>query len=242
MLSSVEASLTNFQNDLGTVSAEIETLQNRSIALNTKLENRRVVEKLLGPTVEEISISPAIVTKIVEGPIDSEWVEALKVLEKRSKAIESRLASPDKVLAVADVKPLLDDLTNLVSGPSSRRLGRNAHHIQAIERIRDFLAAQIKSLRSPNINAQIIQQRSFLAYKDLYAFLSNHHGQLAEEIGQAYSNTMRWYYLSHFTRYRQALEKIPLNTVDMTDALGADPNSRKSKLDFWHVVLDKSNY
>ena len=98
---------------------------------------------------------------------------------------------------------------------------------QAIERIRDYLVSQIKSLRSPNINAQIIQQRAFLAYKDLYAFLTKHHPQLAEEIGQAYSNTMRWYYLSHFTRYKQALEKMPLYTVDMTDALGADPNLRK---------------
>ena len=107
--------MTNFQNDLGTVSAEIETLQNRSTALNTKLENRKVVEKLLGPAVEEISIAPAIVRKISEGPIDQEWVEALKVLEKRSKAIESRLHGPDKVLAVSDFKPLLDDLTTLVN-------------------------------------------------------------------------------------------------------------------------------
>ena len=115
MLGSVETSLTKFQNDLGAVSAEIETLQNRSMALNTKLENRRVVEKLLGPTVEEISIAPTIVRKIAEGPIDHEWVEALKVLERRSRAIESKVTAPDKVLAVTDVKPLLDDLTGLVS-------------------------------------------------------------------------------------------------------------------------------
>ena len=107
--------MANFQNDLGTVSAEIETLQNRSIALNTKLENRKVVEKLLGPAVEDISIAPGMVRKISEGPIDHEWVEALKVLGKRSKAIESRLQGPEKLIAVSDVKPLLDDLTNLVS-------------------------------------------------------------------------------------------------------------------------------
>ena len=101
---------------------------------------------------------------------------------------------------------------------------------QAIERIRDFFVSQIKSLRSPSINAQIIQQRSFLAYKDLYGFLTKHHAQLAEEIGQAYINTMRWYYLSHFTRYGLALEKIPLYTVDKHDALGADQSSQRGKL------------
>src|SRR3954469_12759153 len=55
VLKSVETYLTNFQTDLAAVSAEIESLQNRSIALNTKLQNRKVVEKLLGPAVEDIS-------------------------------------------------------------------------------------------------------------------------------------------------------------------------------------------
>ena len=98
--------------------------------------------------------------------------------------------------------------------------------MQAIERIRDFLVSQIKALRAPGINAQIIQQRAFIAYKDLYLFLARHHSQLADEIAQAYINTMRWYYLSHFTRYRLALEKIPLYTVDKHDALGDHTNQR----------------
>lgn len=102
--------------------------------------------------------------------------------------------------------------------------------IQAIERIRDFFVLHIKSLRSPNINAQIIQQRAFLAYRDIYGFLAKHHPQLGEEIAQAYGNTMRWYYLSHFTRYKLALEKIPLYTVDKNDALGADQSNSRGPL------------
>ena len=108
-------SLTNFQKDLGTVSAEIETLQSRSTTLNTRLENRRVVEKLLGPAVEEISIAPAIVRTISEGSIDQDWVKALAELEKRSKAIDGKMKGPDKILAITDIKPLLDDLTNKVN-------------------------------------------------------------------------------------------------------------------------------
>lgn len=117
--------MSNFQKDLGTVSAEIETLQNRSTALNTKLENRKVVEQLLGPAVEDISIAPALVRKISEGPIDLEWVEALKMLEKRSKAIEIRLRGPDTISAVSDVKPLLGDLTNIVS---TNPMGKSCSH------------------------------------------------------------------------------------------------------------------
>ncbi|MCJ1483896.1 hypothetical protein MMC06_004064 [Schaereria dolodes] len=203
VLKSVELSLTSFQKDLGLVSAEIETLQNRSMALNTKLENRKVVDKLLGPAVEEISISPVTVGTISEGQIDENWLKALSELEKRSKVVENKIRGSATIRAAKDIKPLLDDLI-----------------AKAVERIRDFLVAQIKALRSPNINAQILQQQMFLRFKDIYGFLARHHPQLAEEISQAYINTMRWYYLNHFTRYRQALDKIALYTVDKSDSLG----------------------
>lgn len=60
--------------------------------------------------------------------------------------------------------------------------------------------------------------------------MTNHLPQLADEIGQAYMNTMRWYYLTHFSRYRQALEKLSLYSVDKQDSLGADQTSQKSMI------------
>lgn len=110
----MEVSLTSFQKDLGAVSAEIETLQSRSSALSTKLENRKVVEKLLGPAIEEIIIPPSVVRLILDGPIDPSWIKALKELEKRSQAIHSKAKGPEKTVAISDVKPLVDDMTNKV--------------------------------------------------------------------------------------------------------------------------------
>ncbi|CAN9349872.1 unnamed protein product [Alternaria alternata] len=211
VLKSVEANLTNFQSDLEAVSAEIESLQNRSIALNTKLENRKVVEKLLGPAVEDISISPAVVRKIAEGPVDEGFVRALTEVEKRSKAVNDKAKENPELAAIKDVKPLLDDLIN-----------------RAVERIRDYIVAQIKAIRSPSINAQIIQQQAFLKYKDLYSFLAKHQAELAQQIAQAYIYTMRWYYLNHFSRYRSALEKIKVHAMDRYDVLGEDPSARRT--------------
>ena len=99
--------------------------------------------------------------------------------------------------------------------------------LKATERIRDFFVAQVKALRSPHINAQIIQQQNFLKFKDLYSFLHKHHVSLADEICQAYMNTMRWYYANQFTRYENALRKIKLHTLDRTDVLGNEDTSRK---------------
>lgn len=211
VLKSVETYLTNFQTDLAAVSAEIESLQNRSIALNTKLQNRKVVEKLLGPAVEDISISPTVVRTIAEGPVDEGFLRALSDIEKRSKTINAKAKDQPDLKALSDIKPLLDDLTN-----------------KAIERIRDYIVAQIKAIRSPSINAQIIQQQAFLKFKELYAFLAKHQPELAGQIAQAYVYTMRWYYLNHFTRYRTALAKLKLHVLDKYDVLGEDPSSKRS--------------
>ena len=210
VLKSVETYLTNFQADLEAVSAEIESLQNRSIALNTKLENRKTVEKLLGPAVEDISISPAVVRKVAEGPVDEGFVRALGEIEKRSRIVNAKVKEQPDLGALSDIKPLLDNLTN-----------------RAVERIRDYIVAQIKAIRSPSINAQIIQQQAFLKYKDLYAFLARHQSELAQQICQAYIFTMRWYYLNHFTRYRTALEKLKVHALDRYDVLGEDPNTKR---------------
>jgi chromosome segregation ATPase len=114
VLNSVESNLASFQNDLATVSAEIETLQSRSTALSLRLENRKLVESGLGPIVEEISVSPAIVGKIVDGVIDEAWVRALAEVEKRSRAMDIKSKENRNIKGVRDLKPLLENLVNKV--------------------------------------------------------------------------------------------------------------------------------
>ncbi|KAF5251542.1 hypothetical protein FANTH_3152 [Fusarium anthophilum] len=209
VLNSVEINLANFRNDLAMVSADIESLQSRSTALNRRLENRKQVEKVLGPLVEELSLSPEVISKISEGHIDETWAKMLAELDRR---ISNRF------------------LTSSFSrhAHSALLLSEPQLTLQAIERIRDFIVAQIKALRSPHINAQIIQQQSFLRYKDLYTFLHKHHPTLANEIALAYMNTMRWYYLNQFSRYEKALGKIRLHILDKNDALGHEDATRKA--------------
>lgn len=111
----MEINLTSFQKDLAAVSTEIETLQARSTALSVRLENRKQVEAGLGPIVEDISISPAIVKKIIDGMIDEAWVRSLAEVEKRSKAMSSQSANNKHIKGLTDLKPLLENLINKVS-------------------------------------------------------------------------------------------------------------------------------
>ena len=108
------------------------------------------MEHGLGPIVEEISVSPAVVKKIVEGVIDEAWVRALAEVGKRFKAMEAKSKELQNVKAVNDLKPLLENLINTVRFLCLVELFSTDFY-QALERIRDFLVAQIKALRSPNI-------------------------------------------------------------------------------------------
>jgi hypothetical protein len=92
------------------------------------------------------------------------------------------------------------------------------------------MVSQIKAIRSPNINAQLIQQQGFLKYKDAYTFLAQHQPSLAGDICKAYINTMRWYYQSQFSRYETALKTLKLHTIEKSDLIGTidDPSTRRT--------------
>lgn len=85
-------------------------------------------------------------------------------------------------------------------------------------------------MRSPNINAQIIQQQRLIRFKDLFTYLSKVHPKLAGEICQAYINTMRWYYTSNFTRYLQALDKVKVYPSDRNEVLGGDSSTHRGSM------------
>ena len=115
VLQAVESSLDKFERDLGIVSSEIENLQKRSLTISERLERRDSLEQLLAPSVDELSIPPATVLTLSEGPIDSEWKSALMVLRKRLSSLHQKGLDLESRPAESDLRPLLEDLKNIVS-------------------------------------------------------------------------------------------------------------------------------
>jgi hypothetical protein len=96
------------------VSADIESLQSRSTALNVRLANRQAVEKGLAPIVEQLSISPVVVSKISEGHIDESWLKTLVEMDRRAAVLDKR-GNQIQGKAAADLGPLLEKLILKVS-------------------------------------------------------------------------------------------------------------------------------
>ena len=122
VLNSVESNFASFRNDLAAVSADIETLQSRSTLLNSRLENRKTVGRALGPVIEDLSVSPETVAKVVDGPIDESWLKALGEVDKRATAYRKTSAGSKKSKAWSDLGPLLENLILKVAQDVSLRL------------------------------------------------------------------------------------------------------------------------
>lgn len=121
VLNSVETNLASFRSDLATVSADIESLQARSTALNKRLENRQSVEKALGPLVEELSVSPETISKISEGHIDESWSKMLIDVDRRATS-HKKASGASQSKASEDLGPLLEKLTLKVQCPLPQRV------------------------------------------------------------------------------------------------------------------------
>lgn len=68
------------------------------------------VGKALGPVIEDLSVSPETVSKVVEGSIDEAWLRALSEIDKRTAAYHRSSASSNKSKAWSDLGPLLENL------------------------------------------------------------------------------------------------------------------------------------
>jgi len=61
ILGTMETLLTGFQEDLGSISAEIQTLQTQSLSMNIKLRNRKTLQAFLGNFLDEVTVPPNLI-------------------------------------------------------------------------------------------------------------------------------------------------------------------------------------
>lgn len=72
-------------------------------------------------------MSPLVVSKIAEGPIDEAWLKVLTEVDKRSEAYKKATKSGHgQSRAAADLGPLLEKLTLKVRGHISSKETKNA--------------------------------------------------------------------------------------------------------------------
>eukprot|EP00252_Welwitschia_mirabilis_P021348 TRINITY_DN5467_c0_g1_i1.p1 TRINITY_DN5467_c0_g1~~TRINITY_DN5467_c0_g1_i1.p1 ORF type:complete len:789 (+),score=162.25 TRINITY_DN5467_c0_g1_i1:86-2452(+) len=207
ILTQMEALLEGFQSEIGSISSEIKTLQEKSMGMGLKLKNRRVAELNLAHFIEDLVVPPKMIDTIVDGEVNEEYTRTLQVLSKKLKFIEADALAKSSA-ALKDVQPELERLRQ-----------------KAVSKVFDFIVQKLQALKKPKTNIQILQQNVLLKYKYTAAFLKEHGKDIYNDVRLAYVDTLNKVFSAHFRAYIQALEKIQLDIASANDLIGIDTRS-----------------
>ncbi|XP_043725106.1 vacuolar protein sorting-associated protein 52 A-like isoform X2 [Telopea speciosissima] len=172
ILSQMETLLSGFQAEIGSISSEIKSLQEKSMDMGLKLKNRKVAESKLARFVEDIIVPPRMVDIIVDGEVNDEYMRTLEALSKKLKFVQvDPMVRSSK--ALKDVQPELEKLRQ-----------------KAISKVFEFIVLKLYALRKPKTNIQILQQNVLLKYKYVILFLKERGKEVYTEVQGAYIDTM----------------------------------------------------
>ncbi|XP_010263753.1 PREDICTED: vacuolar protein sorting-associated protein 52 A-like isoform X2 [Nelumbo nucifera] len=204
ILSQMETLLGGFQAEIGSISSEIKSLQEKSMDMGLKLKNRKVAELKLARFVEDIIVPPRMVDIIVDGEVNDDYMRTLEILSKKLKFVEvDPMVKSSK--ALKDVQPELERLRQ-----------------KAVSKVFEFIVQKLYALRKPKTNIQILQQSVLLKYKYVVLFLKEHGKEVYMEVRGAYIDTMNKVLSAHFHAYIQALEKLQLDIATANDLIGVE--------------------
>lgn len=210
ILERMENMLLTFQNDLGSISSEILTLQRKSISMSQELTNRQAIRGQLSQFIDDISVPETLIVAIMDLPVtDKEFIIQLQILSHKLGFIKEQSFRDTK--SCQDVKDVLEKL-----------------QIKAMSKIRTYLLEQISKFRKPMTNYQI-PQNALLKHKCHYEFLLLNERNTAEEISNEYVDTMSKIYFSYFKSYEGRIMKLLYEeSTTKDDLMGIEDTATRS--------------
>ena len=201
-LEQLENILVNFQENLGSISSEIQSLQETSLDISIKLRNRQELHQDVCQFVDELTISEALIATIMDANVtDQDFIECLHELNHKIKFIrEQKFAGAS---AASDVEDTVMKLK-----------------YKAIAKLREYLLQKIFTYRKPLTNYQI-SQNQMLTHRFFYEFLLSNDRNTAGQIRDEYIETASKMYFSYFKGYLEKLQKLEFKqTARKTDLIG----------------------
>ncbi|XP_047042259.1 vacuolar protein sorting-associated protein 52 homolog [Helicoverpa zea] len=200
ILAKMESMLMVFQNDLGSISNEIISLQKRSVSMSVQLSNRQVLKGPLSTFIEDMAVSETLIFGIVNVPVtDKEFMVQLAILNQKLNFVKEQDFKETK--ACHDVKDVLEKLK-----------------IKAVAKIRTYILENIYKFRKPMANYQI-PQNAMLKYKFFFEFILANERNVAQEICNEYIDTLSKVYYSYFKSYASRLDKLKYEEAPTKDDL-----------------------
>lgn len=209
ILERMEDMLMDFQNNLGSISTEILTLQKKSISMSQELTNRQSVRGQLSQFIDDIAVPESLMLGIMDSHVtDKEFQTQLQILNHKIGFLKEQSFKDTK--SCLDVKDIVEKLK-----------------IKAMSKIRTYLLEQIARFRKPMTNYQI-PQNALLKYKGLYEFLLSNERNTAEEVCSEYVDTMSKIYFSYFKSYDGRIMKLQYEeNTNKDDLMGIEDTATR---------------
>jgi hypothetical protein len=221
VLGSLQEMLLGFQADLGGLSGDIRTLQEKSRTLGIQLRNRRQAEAGLREFLQHIVISPNLVHLICKHPVNDAFLKAISDLQHLDQNVHDKTPREWS----CGVAP-----SETVAGDEMRS---HVHKLKlvAVSRIRDYFLGQMALLRRPQTNVRMIQVHGLLKYAPLQEFLEEASPEVAAEVYNVYMESMGKTLYSLFRTYQaQLLQLDATKSTLRQDVIAIDDASLRDVL------------
>jgi hypothetical protein len=197
VLNQMQSLLQGFQDNLGGISDEIRSLQEESLALSVKMQNRKNVGAKVKTFLAKVAMPETLISAIMEGEINEAWLRSLRSLAEKLEFLDrgssqhqrasksattlalqqgssSSISMDDSSLSGAYTDSLQDLSVNPLETPAAVQSVPIMRNLQAkaVQRVRDFLAKAIGEVCKPKTNMQKQQEYVLLKFSYAMAFLS----------------------------------------------------------------------
>lgn len=180
VLGALQEMLLGFQADLGGLSGDIRSLQEKSRTLGVQLRNRRMADDGLREFLQHVVIAPGLAQTICRGPVNSTFLQSIHELNR----IHANVHDKEPREWACHTPP-----SETVSGKEMQEHVEKLRQV-AVTRIRDYFLSQMALLRRPQTNVRMIQVHGLLKYADLQDFLQEAAPEVATEIYHVYVESM----------------------------------------------------
>ena len=211
ILRSMEELVSQFKGSIGEVSEEIAGMQEKSMVMSTKVENRQVAHVKLAKFIHTVYIAPEVVEKLNEGAVDDDYADAIAVLDRHLQFVGQSDYAHAK--AMEEVIPQVERTKKTVTG-----------------RIKQHLALKFNDLTACRTSTAVKEEQvQLLPLHPLYTFLINQGlDAVCEDIRQSYIDSVSKVYISKYKKFFQDVRRlIDTPAMERGDLLGVEERGKQ---------------
>ncbi|KAK5574786.1 hypothetical protein RB653_010039 [Dictyostelium firmibasis] len=190
VLETLETMLNNYYNDLKSIGSEMNSLQERSMSMNHKLNNRKLFDEKLSKFLDAVIIDPEFYNDLTnsKNEINDYYISNLTKLDTKITLFDDYKKISPTICSMNE--PQLSKLT-----------------VASIQKIQKFLANTLNSnFKKLSEKKQKQKQLANMGY--LFQFLFKYSQYIASEVILSYVENNEKYFTSFYKAYVNALMKL----------------------------------